>query len=66
MNEITEFVAEPLSESPAELERILLFDDAFNLCPNPDGGSGGAVMRFPGLSRLRSFCLSVGLATAGF
>jgi len=38
MNEITEFVAEPLSESPAELERILLFDDAFNLCPNPDGG----------------------------
>lgn len=38
MSETTEFVAEPLAEVPAEHERILVFDGAFNLCPCPGGG----------------------------
>lgn len=38
MSEITEFVAEPLPGAPGEPDRILLFDNAFNVCPGPDGG----------------------------
>lgn len=38
MDDMAEFVAEPLAATPSIRDRVLLFDNEFNLCPRPDGG----------------------------